>query len=342
MRVAIIGGGAIGSVVAAQLSKAKVSVYLVGRKDHVEAIRQNGLQVESGQGTEQIRFEVGTQLNQEYDLVIFATKTQDLKQAYQENQKFLGTCLLMTSQNGVQADQVLKSLGVDEKRLISSIVLFGSTYTQPGQIVYNFPGDWIIGSAFGANEERVAQVAEVLKKAFSVVVSSNIVGMKWLKLFINFNNCIPAMTGKSMQETFADQDLCRLSILLLREGVDVVKKAGIELVSLPSFPTERIYGLASMPLDQAAEIMHQRLTTLSKQPLYGSILQSILRGKASEIDYINGEVALLAERLGISAPLNRRVVELVHQVEEHGKFLKSEEIKKEFGLSGTTVAAAFS
>ena len=65
-------------------------------------------------------------------------------------------------------------------------------------------------------------IAQVLGKAFKIVTSSDIMGQKYLKLFVNFNNCIPALIGKSMQETFSDMDLCRLSIMLLKEGVDIV------------------------------------------------------------------------------------------------------------------------
>ena len=72
-------------------------------------------------------------------------------------------------------------------------------------------------------------------------------------------------------------DLCRLSILLLKEGVAIVQKAGKKLVSLPQFPADRIYGMVNMPIEQAAGIINQTLTTLSKEPLYGSILQSIMR-----------------------------------------------------------------
>ena len=135
-----------------------------------------------------------------------------------------------------------------------------------------------------------------------------------------------------MQETFADLDFCRLSILLLKEGVEITKKSGVKLISLPQFPVDRILGLTAMPLDQAAGIINKTLTTLSKEPLYGSILQSIMRKKTSEIDYINGEVTHLADNIRMGAPLNRKVVDLVHQVEETGKFFSPDEIKKEFDL----------
>ena len=87
-----------------------------------------------------------------------------------------------------------------------------------------------------------------------------------------------------------------------------------------------------MPVEQAAGILNKTLTGLSKEPLYGSILQSIMRNKASEIDYINGEVVFLAKNAGLTAPLNRKVVDLVHQVEREGEFFKSIEVKQEFDL----------
>jgi 2-dehydropantoate 2-reductase len=210
--------------------------------------------------------------------------------------------------------------------------MFGATYVKPGEITFNFEGDWIIGRPFMTLDPTAHKVADVLAKAFKVVTSHHITGMKYLKLFVNFNNCIPALVGRSMQETFADIDLCRLSILLLREGVGIVQQSNVELTSMPDFPKEKILGLASMPLEQAAGIINKTLTALSKEPLYGSILQSILRGKPSEIDFINGEVVHLASHFKFPVPLNEKVVEMVHEVERTGKFYTFEQVKKEFDV----------
>lgn len=332
MKIAVIGAGAIGSVVAGHLSKGGEDVLLVGRPNQIQKIQRDGLEIKGARGSEKFSFKAATQLDQEYDLVIFTVKTQDLEDAFAENHFHLGgKSLILTTQNGVQADNLL-SVHFDREQLVSSIVMFGATYTEPGQATFNFEGDWILGRPFIRNDQTLFQIAEILKKAFPVVISDDILGMKYLKLFVNFNNCLPALIGKSMQETFADMDFCRLSVLLLKEGMDIIQKVGVNLVSLPQFPVERILGLSSMPLDQAAGIMNKTLTNLSKEPLYGSILQSIMRKRPSEIDYINGEVVFLAKNAGFNAPLNRRVVDLVHQVELEKKFFTAEEIKKEFNL----------
>ena len=104
--------------------------------------------------------------------------------------------------------------------------MFGSTYVKPGEVTLNFEGDWIIGKPFEPVDAKAKEITELLGQAFPTVISEDIIGMKWLKLFVNFNNCIPAVIGKSMQETFADLDLCRLSILLLKEGVDCIGTPG--------------------------------------------------------------------------------------------------------------------
>ena len=332
MKTAIIGAGAIGSLVAVYLTKAGGDVTLISRKDQVKEIGKNGLKVRGARGEETVKVKVLPRLEKEYGLVIFTVKTQDIEAAVRDNQTFLKNSLILSSQNGVQADLYLKE-SFRQENMFSSIVMFGSTYARLGEVTFNFEGDWIIGKPFEPVDSKTREIADLLRTAFPVVVSEDIVGMKWLKLFVNFNNCIPALTGKSMQETFSDMDLCQLSIMLLKEGVEIVGKEGITLVSLPEFPVERIMGLIHMPIDQAAGIINKTLTTLSQEPLYGSILQSIMRKRPSEIDYINGEVVRLAEQLKTDAPLNRKVVEMVHQVEQKGEYFESDFLKEDFGLN---------
>lgn len=327
MRIAVIGAGAIGCVAAGYLTKAKCDVTLIGRRDQVDALNRNGLRIKGVRGDENINVRALTRIDRPYDLVIFTVKTQDIEDAYQHNAEFLEQGYVLTSQNGVQADNLLSG-HFDRDKIISSIVMFGATYISPGEVIFNFDANWIIGKPYVPNDPSVHAVADEISKAFTVKVVNEIMGMKWLKLFINFNNCIPALTGKSMQETFADLELCRLSLMLLKEGLSIVQASNIELVSLPDFPKERTLNLAVMPLDQGAGVIQKVLTNLSREPLYGSILQSILRKKTSEIDFINGEVVSLAGHLRTSAPLNEQIVEMVHEVERTGKFYTHEEIKK--------------
>ncbi len=332
MKIAIIGAGAIGGVVAAYLKKAGEDVILIGRRDQVDVINSHGLAIKGVRGSETIKIPALTHLDKPYDLVIFAVKTQDTERAYEDNSEFLERGgFVLTTQNGVQADNILSG-HFERDRQFSSIVMFCATYTRPGEITFNFEGDWIIGRPLMPLDPATHEIAQVLGKAFKMVTSPDIMGQKYLKLFLNFNNCIPALIGKSMQETFSDIDLCRLSVMLLKEGVDMANRADIKLVSLPDFPKERIYGMAQMPLEQAAGIINKTLPALSKEPLYGSILQSIMRKRPSEIDFINGEIVHLADYFKLSAPLNSKIVDMVHEVERTGKFFRVEDVKEAFNL----------
>ena len=92
MKIAIIGAGAIGGVVAAYLKKAGEDVVLIGREDQVNVINAKGLTIKGVRGTENFKVPALTTLDQAYDLVIFTVKTQDIEEAFIHNNEFLDYC----------------------------------------------------------------------------------------------------------------------------------------------------------------------------------------------------------------------------------------------------------
>jgi len=328
MRIAVIGAGAIGCLAAGYLKEKGEEVTLVGRGSAVKPIKENGLAISGVRGNFLVRIDISDTLNYIPDLAILTTKTQDIDSALQDNSYLLRNSLLLTMQNGVQADN-LAAKYLDQERIISSIVMFGATYLEPGKVVHNFEGSWVLGSFFNPRPaESLIPVREVLNKAFPAVISEEIKGMKYLKIFTNANNCLPGILGKSMQEVFSDLDISRISIAIWREGLRIIDRAGINLVSLPGFPVENITRLTSMPVADAARVFSGIMKSLSKEPLYGSILQSIMRARLSEIDYINGEFVRLAEENNMQAPLNKVLVDMVHSVEKNNRFYAKDDLIK--------------
>jgi len=326
MGVAVIGAGAIGSLVAGYLKLKGEDVYLVGRPDTVKAIREGGIRISGVRGDFKVKVDIFDMLVTKPDVLILATKTQDVNQALRENLSLLKDTIILTTQNGVQSDKIVSKV-LPKENIVSSVIMFGATYLAPGMVVHNFEGSWILGSIFdhGANAHTIP-LSLLLDKVFSTVISEDILGMKYLKVFVNANNCIPAVLGISMQEAFSDPEISRISIGLWREGFDIVDNLGIKLTSLPGFPVENVTKLLALPAQQAAGLFSGIMVKLSKDPLYGSILQSIKRGKESEIDYLNGEFVRLAEENELNADLNKKMVDLVHQVEQTGKFFSKSEL----------------
>ena len=325
MKIAVIGSGAIGGVVAGYLRAKGEVVVLIARAQAQEVINSSGLKINGVRGEFKIDIRAEEKLNFAPDLAIIATKTQDVEKALKDNLKFIKGSIVLTTQNGVAADDIVAKF-IPKENIVSSIVMFGSTNLEPGKITHNFEGSWIIGSISAQCKVDLAGLAAVLGKAFPVAVSGNIRGMKYLKIFVNANNCISAILGVSMQEAFSDIEVSRISINIWREGLEVISNAGINLVSLPDFPLERLTKLTGIPSLEAAKIYSGIMGNLSKEPLYGSILQSIKRGKVTEIDYINGEFVRIAKANAATAPLNEKLVSMVHQVEKTGKFFNKEEL----------------
>jgi len=329
MKIAVIGAGAIGNIVAGYLKLKNESVYLIGRPSTVDAIKKNGLCISGVRGEYIVNMEVQERLTQKPDLAILSVKTQDLDQVLKDNLSYLEGVGLLATQNGVEADKIITRY-FPSGNFVSSIVMFGATYLEAGKVVHNFEGDWIIGRLNKReNDVYLNEVQQLLNSIFPTIIANDIQGMKYLKIFLNANNCIPAILGISMQEAFSDERISRISIAIWKEGWDIINKSGISLTSLPNFPVERLTGLVNLPLAQAAQIFSGIMVNLSKEPLYGSILQSIKRGRSSEIDFINGELVKLAKDNNLSAPLNQKLVDMVHEVEKTGAFFSKDQLLME-------------
>ncbi len=325
MKIAVIGSGAIGALVAGYLKLGGEDVLLAGRGESIAAIRAKGLNISGVRGNFNINIPVEERLTSSADVVILATKTQDIQEALEGNLKLLKGAVILTTQNGVRAEKIVSGY-LPEENIISSIVMFGSTYLKPAEIVHNFEGSWILGRFSGSGTDTgVVALSKLLDKAFPAVISEDITGMKYLKIFVNANNCIPAILGVSMQEAFSDLMVSRVSINIWKEGFDIISKSGIKLSSLPGFPLENITKLISIPSPEAAKIYSGIMTKLSKEALYGSILQSIKRNRPSEVDYINGEFVSLAKEHNLSAGLNSKLVSMVHEVELNKRFFGKNE-----------------
>ncbi len=325
MKVAVIGAGAIGGLVAGYLKDKGLDICLVGRKGSVEKIKREGLRIKGVRQDLKVNIEAGESLWVEADLAVFAVKMPDLATAAEENLKYLKNAIVVSTQNGIGAEEILARF-FPQERILSSIVLFGATLLAEGEILHNFEGRWVLGKAFNIPQEQLQRVAQAFAKAFTVEVVEDIEARKWLKVFLNANNCIPALLNQSIQACFADLELSEIAIGIWQEGLGAIKKADIELKDLGDFPAERIYKLTSLRRQEAARIYAQMMLNLSKEPLYGSILQSIRRHKPSEIDYINGAFVKLGRAHSYHTPLNKKIVELVHRVERERRFFTQEEL----------------
>jgi 2-dehydropantoate 2-reductase len=329
-RFAVIGAGAVGSALGALLHRAGQNVVLIARLEHTAAIRQHGLRVDGDTGDFIAPVEATETLNFRPDLALLTVKTQDVVAAVKANQAFLNDVPVVTFQNGIRSDELVASI-LPREQILSAVVVMHVTYLLPGKVTVVYRGELILGRPFGPRDSKLEDIAHILNQAVPTRVTDNIQGAHWLKLLVNLNNALPAVTNFTMSQVYANSSLRNLAIGLMREGLRVIDRANIRLESLPEVSvglTKLINWMPSGIAGRIAAAKVRRLTTV--WPLWGSTLQSIQRGRPTEIDYLNGEIVELGKRHGEATPLNTKMVDLVHQVERTGQFFSVEEIHQAF------------
>jgi 2-dehydropantoate 2-reductase len=328
MKIAVIGAGAIGSVIGGLLSKAGEDVTLIGRKPHVDAINRNGLILDRESGKIVIQVKAAENLDFKPDLALLTVKTQDVESSVRKVQLFLSGTQVVTMQNGVQSDDLVAGV-LGKENIISSVVIFNGEFLEPGKALYSSllsKTALLIGEPFGAKGNRLQSLSALFNKALPTDISEDIRGAHWTKLLWNLITAVPAVTGLSYQEGNHYPQIRELNINLMKEGLEVIKLAGIKTAPVPGMPLSLMETMAKMPLPESSSIMKNIIESSGELPVLGSMLQSIKRGKSTEVDYLNGEIVNLGKKKGIPTPVNSLIVELVHQAETTGKFLTVDEL----------------
>lgn len=313
MHIAVIGAGAVGGTFAALLAGSEHEVRVTARGDHLAAIRAHGLHLRGAHGNIDAKVHASETLTETPDIAIIATKAQDAAAAMRANAGHLRGIPVLVVQNG------LEGISTGRRELPTSIIagglaMFAASFLAPGEITVTAPGPTFIG---GAGAHALAAALPEL----DLRVVSDFAGAQWSKLVVNQVNALPAITGLSVQQVVADPQLRRLLTQSMRETVRVGLKCGVRFASVSglSHPLLRLFAAAPLWIGEALpRLMARRMGSV---PNLGSTLQSIRRGQLSEVDYLNGAVVDAARERGIDAPINARLVELVHEVENTGQFV---------------------
>ncbi len=324
--VGILGAGAIGSALAALLSGTGVPAVLVGRKAQVDTIRNQGLRVRTLAGESRLSIEVREAFSPPPGVVFVTVKSQDLATALASHRDGLAGSVLVMCQNGLQSDGIaVAAVGVD--RVVGAVVDIHATSLEPGIVDLHYPGPLVLGRPAGPVDDAVRGVAAVLRGAVPVSLSHNLAGARWFKLIVNLNNALPAILNLSMREVFSYPPLARASVLAMREGIRVAAASGIRLQGLPDVPRMTARLIQWLPLRGAAALAALKVRQVSRRgEVLGSTLQSIRRGRDTEIDYLNGEVVRRGGACGVPVPVNTLLTHLVHEVRETGTHLTVEDL----------------
>jgi 2-dehydropantoate 2-reductase len=306
--IVVLGAGAIGSLVGARLHEAGIHVRLVGREAHVATIRDRGLLVKGQHESKLVQLPATTTLAGTADIILLTVKSQDVQDACREIAALHSDATVVTMQNGIRSDREAADI-LGRHRVVGCVLNISATYLEPGVVEQNTSGLFQVGAPFPESKARVDDVFTVLNLAIKTEHVPDIARSRWTKLMANLNNAIMAITGLPIGKALRHPGLNRLSVATIREGVKTAQLGGFGLDQSRRARTFRL--MSSLPMPVSYFIFGGRLAdSFPADSTYGpSTLQSLQRRSSSELDYLNGEIVMLGERIGRATPYNAGLLE---------------------------------
>lgn len=316
--LAVLGAGAIGSSVAADLTKAGCDPAVIDQwPAHVEAMRAKGLQVRIKD--EELRIPVRAfhlcdlaSANLEFDTVFLAAKSNDHRWMTEFITPYLKEDgVLVGLQNGMNDDSIASIVG--RGRTVGSVVELQAELFIPGQIQRNTTrgGTWFaVGELDGSITARAEEIAALLRNVGRCDVTGNIYGAKWTKLIANIMTQAPfGLFGLRNYEAMALPGMFEISVKLGRESLAVGTALGYRI--------EPVFGLGADAFSGSSD---ENLVTAMKT-LMGHVgggrtapIHDHMKGRRSEMAFIPGLVAKRGRELGIPTPAVDAVVEIDRRI----------------------------
>jgi 2-dehydropantoate 2-reductase len=314
-RIAVFGAGAIGCWVGGRLSASGADVTLIGRP-RVMAELAGGLRISDLHGgTREAHPALATEASAaaNADLVLVTVKSAATAEAARELAPVLAArCVVVSLQNGVRNVRVLRDALPDHTVLAGMV---------PFNVVRRAPGVYLRASAgtlmFDARDAMAPLSEACLKADLAFELRDDMPAVQWSKLVLNLNNAINALSGKPLAEELADRDFRRCLAACQNEALGLLKAAEQPLARITPLPTAWIAKLLTVP-NGVFQLLGKRIVAIDPHAR-SSMWDDLEAKRPTEVDYIQGEIVALADRLGRHAPVNARLVGLVKDAERGGK-----------------------
>ena len=314
----MLGAGAIGSSIAADLTQAGLDVTVIDQwPAHVEAMQAAGLRVTMTDNDVQTAVRAlhlcdlaSTAL--EFDIVFLAVKSNDHRwMAEYIKPRLKPDGIVVGTQNGMNDDSIAEIIG--RGRTLGCVVELQAELFTPGLIKRNTTrqGTWFsVGELDGAYTPRVREIETIMRNVGKVEVTNNIYGAKWTKLIANTMTMGPfGLLGLRNFEAAALPGMLDISLRLGKESLAVGAALGYRMEPLFGLRADEFAGSSDENLVTTMETLMSHVGGGRTAPIHDHI-----KGRASEIEFISGVVSRKGRELGIATPLNDAVVEIDRQI----------------------------
>lgn len=309
-RILILGAGAVGLPVAAKLSRV-ADVVAVTRKPAAREISRHGLFVSGAWGQATYRFPCVSEVSEksDFDYILITSKSLDTGRICHQYRDLIRDHETASLQNGIGNEE---TIGQFTPRVIGGVVMTGFVRVGNREVrVTANAGPMQLGRFPEGLDDEVRNLADLMARAgIPVETTDRIRGKLWSKNLINCSlNPLSAITGVTYGK-LKEPDSWHIIDQMVREIYAVVRAEEIPL----------LWGDPDSYLGYLHGALIPVMATHSS-----SMLQDILHGRRTEIDYLNGAVVAAGRRLGIPTPYNACLSDLIRFRESVARLPETDE-----------------
>ena len=317
--VLIWGAGAIGGILGAYWARAGVPVQMVDIvAEHAEACATQGLSIEGPveEFTQKVPCVTPDRLEGRFSRVVLAVKAQATEAALAQLMPHLAEDgFVLSAQNGLNERVIAAAVGPD--RTMGAFVNYGADWIGPGRILFGNRGAVVVGEIDGSIRQRTRDMHALLQ-IFEpdAVLSDDIWAYLWGKLGYGAMLFATALTPDSMTTNFADPARGPALMGLAREVMRTAVAEGVAPRPFNGFePAAFLPGASDAAARQSLADLADFNSKTAKTHT-GIYRDLAVRKRKTEVDPQVGTVAEIAAGHGIDTPLLRRLVELIHDIED--------------------------
>lgn len=322
-KIAVIGAGAIGGITAAFMAKAGLDVELVCKhREAADISNDNGLVIKGVRGEQHVKVKAVTEIEElagPKDIVMVAVKAYDMPDAVRKALPYLKPdSLVVSMQNGICTDAMAEIAGAH--RTVGCVIGWGATMLGPAVLDLTSEGEFVIGGISPGVTEKLPVLKQALDTVMPTRISADITSELYSKMIIN--SCITSMgvmSGLTLGDMLKKRKARNIFMAIIREAMAVAGALGIQVPpyggKLDYYSLVKGNGL----LSELKRHLVIRVVGFKYRRLKSSSLQSLLRGKPTEIDYFNGYIAKKGTEAGVQTPVNTAIVKRIKEIEAGGR-----------------------
>lgn len=311
MKIGILGAGSIGCYVGGMLAAVGSAPVLVGRADMgmrlaggIALTRHDGLSCTAGPGS--FLFAEAPDAVADCDAILVCVKSGATREAGEALAPIVRSgALIVSLQNGVSNAAVLRA-ALPGRHVLAGMVGFNVAQIGENRFHCGTEGDVVVEAGAGA-EQLVRLIGDA---GIASHVAADMAAVQWGKLLYNLNNAVNALSGLPLRQQLSERAYRQVFAATIREALAVLKSAGIR--------PARIGRVAPVLLPPILDLPDWLFTRLAAGMLKidadarSSMAEDLERGRAPEIDWLNGEIAALGHRQAVATPANDRIIALVN------------------------------